>query len=411
MRTIWFLQAGFFLLLAQPVCGLTIGEVVAQINRQNFQQTHANLFISAGQNRGFTGDLDANILRVPAFQHDAARDYIRTRFEEFGLHTSLDPFWFTKTYGAPAYTYTNCNNVVAIQYGAATNAGWYIIGGHYDSVDEGQQEQQSPGADDNASGTAGVLEVARVLSRYTFRDNLMYIAFDAEEKTLQGSWHFVDTCTTTNPVLTNLIQRSAVRGMISLDMIAYNPTNSNHNEARIRGGSSSTAAPVRIGLSDALRNYTSVRPYNSGVVTASDHQPFYSRGMDACLLIEYSYGSNPFYHKTGDSINSDGYIDYDYAVELTRGVAAYCCEQAGIILPATLTLPDVRADRGETVFSWGAPSGSIYRIEYTGNLRDTNGWHPLCFITNFSGWTTLSITDQVGTVSQRFYRVEHLYEQ
>jgi hypothetical protein len=410
VKTRWFLQTGLFLLLAQTACGITVSGVVAQVSRQDFQQAHTSLFIGDGQNRGFTGDLDANTPRVPAFQHDAARDYIRARFEALGLTTSLDPFWFTKTNGL-TYTYTNCNNVVAIQYGAATNAGWYIIGGHYDSVDTVDYYQQnSPGADDNASGVAGVLEVARVLSRYTFRDNIVYIAFDAEEKILQGSWHFVDTCTTTNPAQTNLIQRSAVRGMISLDMIAYNPS-TNHNEARIYGSNSSNTTPVRTRLKNALTNYTPIGVFNSGATTASDHHPFYSRGMDACLLIEYQVWNNPYYHTTNDSINSVGYIDYDYATELTRGVAAYCCEQAGIILPATLTLPDVRPDSGETVFSWGAQSGSVYRIKYTGSLTGTNGWQTLGFITNFSGWATLSITDQVGVASQRFYRVENLYEQ
>ncbi|MEI8206987.1 MAG: M28 family metallopeptidase [Kiritimatiellales bacterium] len=397
-------------MLVQTACGITVSGIVSQISRQDFQQAHTNFFVGDGQSRGFTGDLDANTPRVPAFQHDATRDYIRTRFEEFGLTTSLDPFWFTTAYGI-TYTYTNCNNVVALQYGAATNAGWYIIGGHYDSVDTGQNSQQSPGADDNASGTAGVLELARVLSRYTFRNNIAYIAFDAEEKGLQGAWHFANTHTTTDPAQTNRILRSAVRGMISLDMIAYNPGTANSNRVRIYGGNSSPAAPVQAALKYALTNYTSIAVYDSGSISASDHHPFYAYGMDACLLIEYEVWSNPWYHKTNDSVNSAGYIDYDYAAELTRGAAAYCCEQAGIILPATLTPPDVRPENKEAVFAWSAQSGSVYRIKYTGNLMDTNSWQMLGMITNFHGWKTLSITDQVETVSQRFYRVENVYEQ
>ncbi len=394
-------------LCAQSVQATTIAEVIAGITSESYQQVHTNLFVSDGQNRGFTGDLDANIPRVPAYQHDEARDYIFDSFESFGLDPWLDPFWFTRSYGGVSYTYTNCNNVVAVQYGVATNAGWYIVGAHYDSVDTGQFLELSPGADDNASGTAAVLELARILSPHTFRDHIVYIAFDAEEKGLHGAWHFVDTHTTTDPAKTNLILRSDVRGMISLDMLAYNPAGTHQDKVRIYGGSSSTNAPVRAALQSALTRYTSITVVNSGAISASDHYPFHLHGMDACLLIEYTL--NPHYHRTTDSIDTPGCIDHEYAAELTRGTAAYLAEQAGIILPATLTPPSFQGE-DEVLFSWSAQSGAVYRVAYKDDLTDTNGWQTLGVITNFYGWETLRITNQVGTVSRRFYRVENVYE-
>ncbi len=397
------------LLLALRVHAVTVHELIAEINPENYRLTLTNLFVSDGQNRGFTGGLNGNVHRVPAYQHDAARDYIYNALESLGLETRLDPFWFTRTYGSVSYIYTNCNNVLAVQYGVAANAGWHIIGAHYDSVDPGQFAPLSPGADDNASGVAAVLELARVLSRHTFRDHIIYIAFDAEEKGLKGSWHFVDTHTTADTNLTNLIQRADVRGMISLDMLAYNPAGMDHNKARIYGGSSSANAAVQVALRDAITNFTPVSVVHSGAISASDHYPFHVRGMDACLLIEHQVWSNPHYHKTTDSIDTPDNIDYAFATELTRGVAAYCAEQAGVILPATLSSP-AWVSASEVVIAWSAQPDAVYRVQYTGDLMDGEAWQTLMVVTNVFGWDTISITNQVGTIRQRFYRVEHVYE-
>ncbi len=397
------------LLLVPTAAAMTVSEVIRLITPREYRHVHTNLFVNDGHNRGFTGDLDANIPRVPAFQHDAARDYIKSRLESFGLETRLDPFWFTRTYGSATYVYTNCNNVIAVQYGTASNAGWHIVGAHYDTVDTGQFLENSPGADDNASGTAAVLELARVLSGFRFRDHIIYIAFDAEEKGLKGAWHFVDAHTTGDVTDTNRIQRSDVRGMISLDMLAYNPGGSDWNKTRIYGGSPSSSAPIQVALKHALTNYTPIAVYPSGHIAASDHHPFHVRGMDACLLIEYAVWSNPHYHKETDSIDTPGYIDYDYATELTRGVAAYLCEQAGIILPATLQMPVFCADIG-TVLSWSAQSGAVYRVEYTDILTGNVNWQTLGVLTNSLGREFLTVTNRFEDLGRRFYRVENIYE-
>ncbi len=103
------------------------------------------------------------------------------------------------------------------------------------------------------------------------------------------------------------------------------------------------------------------------------------------------------------------YIDYDYAAALTRGTAAYLAEQAGIMLPATLSLP-VWVSESEAVLAWSAQSNAVYRVQYTGDLTDGESWQTLMVFTNVVGWDSMSITDQVETIRQRYYRVEHLYE-
>ena len=399
----------FHLLATGSVDGVTFEQVLNSITPASYEQMHTNLFVGDGMNRGFTGDLDGSIPRVPAHQHDDARDFIFDQFEEFGLDTWLDPFWFTRRYGATTYIYTNCNNVVAIQPGVATNAQWFIVGAHYDSVDPGQFSQLSPGADDNASGVAAVLELARTLSAYTFRHHIVYIAFDAEEKGLHGAWHFVDTHTTNDPLLTNLIQRADVAGALSLDMLAYNPAGPNQDRVRIYGGSSSSNAPVQAALRQALLEFTQMDVVHSGSIAASDHHPFHARGMDACLLIEYNVWSNPHYHRTTDSIDTPDYIDYVYATELTKGVGAYLMKEAEIILPPTLSVTlDQPQDRIH--LQWTAQSNATYRVDYADALQPAMTWHPAVIITHDARETIAEWEEPKDGIEQRFYRVEHLYE-
>ena len=82
------------------------------------------------------------------------------------------------------------DNVIAIQWGTKTPHEFVICGAHYDSWnDDGADPDtiRSPGADDNASGVAGILETARLLSNYSFDRSIIYANWSAEEIGLVGS--------------------------------------------------------------------------------------------------------------------------------------------------------------------------------------------------------------------------------
>jgi len=118
------------------------------------------LYTHTGDNRGISGA-----------QHDLARTNIVNSFQTYNLQPVLDPF----TYSGSTYY-----NVVGTIPGCLHPEQYYIVGAHYDSVN-------NPGADDNGSGTAGVLELARVFSQYAFESSVLFIAFDREEQGLVGS--------------------------------------------------------------------------------------------------------------------------------------------------------------------------------------------------------------------------------
>ncbi len=307
-------------LCGQAAPAATVQDVVNDVSQATYSNYLDNLlYTGTGDNRGFSGS-------SPTTQHDAARDNILSHFNTVGLTGSLDPF----TYGS----YTGANNVVGVLTGTTRPNDIYIVGAHYDSA-------ENPGADDNASGVAGVMEAARVLSQYRFEATIIFIAFDLEEKGLLGSDYYA-----TNHSGDNIL------GMISLDMIAYNPDGSHKDEANIYGRTPSST--IKSDLAAALTAYTDITPVIGGAVDASDHAPFEDEGFQACLLIEYNVWSNPYYHQQTDTVDSAGYIDYAYATQMTAATVGYLTEKAVLvpepgsmlIMSVSMTFIAIRRRRG-----------------------------------------------------------------
>lgn len=102
---------------------------------------------------------------------------------------------------------TELVNVVATLPGSDPAAGRvFVVGGHYDSIPRGIMDATAaaPGANDDASGTAVVLECARVLSRRTFAPTLVFIAFVGEEQGLVGARHWAEAAKQKNLRVTML---------------------------------------------------------------------------------------------------------------------------------------------------------------------------------------------------------------
>jgi hypothetical protein len=144
----------------------------------------------------------------------AAYRYILGQFQaiqaqEGRLHVFPHPFPLTW-----AGVNTTQYNVVAFIQGTEVGGGVILIGAHYDSrianLDDGSSF--APGANDNASGMAAVIELARILSARDHRSSIMFVAFSAEEVGRRGSIAFVEGYLKSNPD----IQLTA---MINLDII------------------------------------------------------------------------------------------------------------------------------------------------------------------------------------------------
>ena len=240
-------------------------------------------------------------------QHDAARNNILSAFASYGLSTELEPF----KYGAATYY-----NIVATLPGTIHSDEVYIAGAHFDSV-----SSSCPGANDNGSGVASIVEAARVLSQHRFGATLKFIAFDCEEHSHAGGYAYVSAHAGDD-----------IRGMISADMIGYDAAGPNHGTVNVYYGNTNPPA-----ITTALSN--AITQFGNGVVAVptkgtamSDDYPFYLGGIDATLALEHDYISDPNFHKTTDSVDTPDYVDYAYATNITRGLVG-CLASEAIALP------------------------------------------------------------------------------
>ena len=126
----------------------------------------------------------------------ATRDYIQEQMESSDLPVEQQLFTWQGSQGV---------NIIASLAGRVDNGGYYAIDGHYDTV------TTTPGADDNASGTSGMLEAMRVLSQFNTETEIRFIGFDKEELGLRGARHYA----------ANIPPGETVLGLINLEMIGY----------------------------------------------------------------------------------------------------------------------------------------------------------------------------------------------
>lgn len=136
----------------------------------------------------------------PSIGIGAAYRYLYGQFEQIWqdvqARTTEDYFTvFSHSFQAGAFgKTTNQQNIVGVINGTEPGAGAIVIGAHYDSTDMYNQSNatiNAPGADDNASGVAAVVEMMRILSKERPRRTLVFVLFSAEEHDRQGSRTFV----------------------------------------------------------------------------------------------------------------------------------------------------------------------------------------------------------------------------
>ena len=294
--------AGFFLLLI--FCFAVNDSSYAQYGYSPFIESVENQITESSLNlhvRQLSGDTSVTIGGVVqtitsrnygnAGNHKAAQ-LILEKFQSYGISAEM------QNYRPNGY------NVVATKSGTVYPNEQFIICAHYDDMPTGTT---APGADDNASGVATVLEAARILNQYSFDYTLKFIAFDEEELGLYGSWAYADTAYKYGVI---------IRGVINLDMIAWD----GNNDYEISVGSNETSMPLMESFTDILRIYQPVLSPHLIIATASDHARFWNRNYQALLAIEeYPGDFNPRYHTVNDLFQ---YVNRPYFLTIARGSVA-----------------------------------------------------------------------------------------
>jgi Zn-dependent M28 family amino/carboxypeptidase len=240
------------------------------------------------------------------------------------IETTLSNLGYEVTQHSFDYANETYQNVIATRPGTRYPDERVLVIAHYDTV------TNSPGADDNASGVAVMLELARLLQPYTFERTIQFVATNLEEQGSVGSL-----------ALAQFAQESGwhIKGVIDLEMVGY------------AGNTLKQSAPL--GLENTfpkvgdficvIGNETSkslVEQFISGIqqqqiplphtplvvpgngeslpdTRRSDHSPFWDAGYPAIALTDTAEFRNPHYHQPSDTNDT---INLNFAANVCRAV-------------------------------------------------------------------------------------------
>ena len=298
---------------------------------------------------------------------------------------------------------TNVVNVVAIQRGYADPNRFVIMSGDIDSrvLDPNDGTSDSPGANDNASGMAGAIEAARILSKYQFPSSIIYTGLSGEEQGLLGGKILADYAIANKWDIKGVLNNDMIGNIKGINGVIDNTTArvfsegtrfiETEQEARIRrftGGevdspSRNLARYVDLMADRYIPNLDVMMIYRlDRFGRGGHHRPFNEAGFPGVRIMETN--ENYFMQhedireedgiKYGDTI--DG-VDFDYAAKLTNLNAVIMASMAWA--PAPPANVQIRgAVRPSTTLSWDAlnpsknPQLAGYKIYW--RLTDSNQW-------------------------------------
>jgi Iap family predicted aminopeptidase len=219
-----------------------------------------------------------------------ARDFIKQQFIGFGYDASRVRL---VEYKLPDGTVGH--SVICAP--ERMDQGFVLIGAHYDAISE-TPRVSAPGADDDGSGIAVVLEMARIFAGTGLKRGVMFAAFGGEEQGLFGS-HAV----------ANLAagERWAIDVMLNLDMVGHvdpaRPTNIvvEYDQGNVDPRNDAAAKAFGLQMAQLAADYTSMTVEHTDI-WSSDYMPFEAKGFP-CIGLYDGGADAPFYHTTHDTMN------------------------------------------------------------------------------------------------------------
>ena len=239
----------------------------------------------------------ADVSRVP--------DWLRDEFLNVGYGPAEVRFQPFEVPGAPPQRNVLCGP-------EADHPGFVLLCSHYDSLSE-TPVVSAPGADDNASGVAVLLEAAQLLRTVPLQRGVLFAAFGGEEQGLFGSAVCAETAAA---------EGWRIDVVVNLDMIAYQDTArprhviAEYDQGNRHPGNDAAARAFGLQMAQAAADYTNLEVEHTDIWN-SDYIPFEAKGF-ACIGV-YEAGQNPGYHKTTDTLAA---LDMDHLAEVAKMVVA-----------------------------------------------------------------------------------------
>ncbi|HEY0097681.1 MAG TPA: M28 family metallopeptidase [Pyrinomonadaceae bacterium] len=328
-----------------------VARIISEINPRHIERTVRKL-VSFGTRNTLSAQDN------PTRGIGAARDWLRSEFQRIaqgsGGRLTVELQSYTQEALPPPRGRipqpTVITNVVATLRGThpASASRMYVVSGHYDSMCTSPTDAvcDAPGANDDASGVAAVVEMARVMSRREFEATIVFMAVAGEEQGLLGATHYAEQAKQksldieamfTNDIVGNSLGGNGVRDRRTVRVFSEGvPTNETPEEATTRRGTGgendSNARQLARFIKAVGATYLSTFNVNliyrrDRYLRGGDHIPFLERGFAA---VRFTEPNEDYTHQHQNVRRENGiqygdlpqFVDYGYIAQVARLNAA-----------------------------------------------------------------------------------------
>jgi glutamate carboxypeptidase len=257
-----------------------------------------------------------------------AQAFILSQFKDIGL-APLDggfeqKFSYRRTAGGTTTEVNDATNLIGLVRGTAERDKFVLVSAHYDHLGV-RNGQVYRGADDNASGVAGLLATARWFRAHPARQSVLFVAFDGEEGGLQGARHFV-----AHPP----VPLDRISTVVNLDMIARGDKNvlfvaGTHHSPALKPIVEDAAGGRAITI--AFGHDRPGLPPGDDWTQSSDHGPFHTARLP---FLYFGVEDHPDYHKPSDTADKIPRAFYVEAVEMVLSTVQRLADMSAAAAPA-----------------------------------------------------------------------------
>jgi hypothetical protein len=277
-----------------------------------------------------------------------AQNWIQSKFQSYGLEVELHDF--SMPGGAAS------DNVIATLTGSLYPEEYVILGAHYDSYAGSNNE---PGADDNATGAAGILEAARIMSQYQFDRTIIFATWSGEEYGLYGSGAWAGEAADNG---------MNILGYFNIDMAGYLQAGDEIHTDII---APSSANELRQFYKDVCALYLPDFQVFDGSLSGgdSDHTSFNENGYQGIFPFEDSQDYSPYIHTSNDLIGPS-VNNFEQHMTFVKAIVANVASMASQ-LPTPENL-EAQAGDQQVDLAWDALDGVLHYNIYRNNEPEPN---------------------------------------
>jgi len=278
----------------------------------------------------------------------AARDWIFAEMSKIsadcGNCLTVEKQTFLQPKAARIPEPTNLTNVIATLKGTTNPERVYVVSGHYDSMCSSPIDAKcdAPGANDDASGTAAVIELARVMSKRKFDATIVFMTVPGEEQGLLGAAYFAEQAKQTKMNIEGMFTNDIVGGAMKFknspnrnkvrvfsEGVPSSETEQEANQRRSVGGENDSASRqmarfIKEQSDKYLKNFSVWMIYRRDrYLRGGDHIPFLERGFTAVRITE----SDEDYNRQHQNLRTENgveygdlpdFVDFEYVANVTR---------------------------------------------------------------------------------------------